>query len=109
MLSCSLIEILWEKLRVRRGVDSTHRRVVDRNVKRTNEEDTPIAKTEVSSKKSEGWFGNNIWTSTVCTSPFWLPCDGPNTEICKVWNVGGMFDFENSNEQGWNGGHWPPK
>jgi len=37
-------------------------------------------------------------------------CDGPqDLSSYKKWKVGGMFDFESTNEKGWKKTNWPPK
>ena len=37
-------------------------------------------------------------------------CDGPPDQSnYKVWKVGGMFDYDSSNEKGWKKANWPPK
>ena len=52
----------------------------------------------------ESTFTNGSWACQACTPDLWLPWDGPlGPELYKVWNVGGMFDYENSNEMEWNG------
>ena len=60
--------------------------------------------------KSETNFTNRSWACQPCLPEIWLPCDGPlEPELFKEWNVGGMFDYQNANEMGWNGGQWPPR
>ena len=64
-----------------------------------------LSLTNMMIKETRQQFSNSTWTSTVYSSPTWSQCEGPQTDICKVWNA----DFENSNGRGWNGGQWPPK
>ena len=60
-------------------------------------------------KETRRQFSNTTWTSSVCNLIPWSHCDGPKASISKVWNAGGMLDFEKCNFRGWNGGQWPPK
>ena len=62
--------------------------------------------------EDEGNTAHRSWACDSCPCPLelWVPCDGPlEPGLDKVWNIGGMFDYENSNEMGWNGGQWPPR
>ena len=58
-------------------------------------------------KETRRQFSNTTWTSSVCSLIPWSQCDGPKTNISKVWNAGGMV--KKCNGRGWNGGQWPPQ
>ena len=69
----------------------------------------PMATSDVSSNKFKVRFCYHAWTSTVSSSPFWLPSDRPNTLKSVKFGMCEECLIVKSLEMGWHTEQRPPK